>query len=246
MQEAINKNQSIDLIYINYVKSIFDIDNDIKILEDVLRKKFNIITIVDNSFNLLNNSERYNIILGDNRHNEFSALLVGLKYQHCIKKKSINTLIINDTFNRNWSFSYLSKNIFRRLERKSKNNFISLSVDNSIILKKISFKAYYNSRFLFFNNIFLKTLEESLEQAIKDMNFKLKNNIPLHDELAFKQIEKFFKKNPKRFYKEKLKSIFLERNFLNTVKKNNIYVLPKNTASRLIYAIYKEITNEKR
>lgn len=244
MQKTIKKN--INLIYINFVKSISDIDEDIRKLETVIKKNFGIVTIVDNSFSLLEIKSQYKIIPGDNTNNEFSGIIAGLKYQNFLKNNSLNTLIINDTFNRNWNFNYLSKNTFKRLEKKSRKHYISLSYDNNIDLKKFKFKKNYNSRYIFVNNVFLNDLEKSIEKAIQDMNFNLKNNLPLHSEWEIKQINNFFNKNPDRFYAKKFESIFLERNMLSKIAKDNIYTLPKNIFSRLCYAILKKITNEKR
>lgn len=209
--------------------------------------------VVDNSGLLDANSDdtyqRYRVVEGDNRAWEFSGWLRGLAEVKHWNAPPV-TVLLNDSFERNWSVTPLSRYQIRRMHATAVSGRVAAWLDNFSHLRPPRFSRRPNSRLVFLPTLDSGEVTASLEAAIVDLETRLTEGVPLFTNAEQSRIDHWIRSQPGRWASEAIPSrvhrIFLEHQMLNALPPGSIVWFPRTWFGSIIYGATRRLVGERR
>lgn len=207
--------------------------------------------VVDNGGSMtkwVNNDGQYRVVKGDNSSWEFSGWLRGMEAISGAVAPVI--ALINDSYGRNWSLSYLSLAYISRMYCAAGNGCVAGWLDNFSFIQQPRFSRRPNSRIIFVSATALSQLSLSLHQAIRTLRELTAAGEPLFTPAEQACLDRWTASQPGRWAAQTLlyrtQRIFIEHHMFDALAPGLLRCFPRTWLGSLVYGVGRRILRERR
>lgn len=208
--------------------------------------------IVDNNGALVgqtSSDSRFTIVAGDNTFWEFSGWLQGLIAARNWSKPAV-TVMLNDSYTRNWGISAASRFVIRRMHAAALDGRVAGWLDNFSHLRRPRFSRRPNSRLVVLPTSATGLLAASIEAAIRSLTNHLRDGNSLFSAEEQPCIDRWMASQGGRWDSKGIatrsRRIYLEHHILDSLPPRAVVWFPLSWLGSIAYAAWRHACRERR
>lgn len=208
--------------------------------------------IVDNHGALVGQTPtdgRFTVVAGDNSFWEFSGWIQGLLAARQWRKPVV-TVLLNDSYGRNWEISAASRFVIRRMYAAALKGRVAGWLDNFSHLRRPRFSRRPNSRLVVVPTALVAALATSIKTATVNLTNHLRVGTRLFNDEDQQCIDRWMTSQRGRWDSKTLatrgRRIYLEHHMLDSLPPRTVVWFPRSWLGSLAYAAWRHASGERR